>query len=79
MRVKFSFRRRPLTSGLALSALAVLGAMSMGCGKSDQQQQAELKAGFEKKGVTLNDVPPEQRERVKAFMQSNKPPTAKTQ
>lgn len=77
--MKFSFKSRPLTTGLAVSALAIFGAMSAGCGKGDQQQQAELKAGFEKKGVTLNDVPPEQRERVKAFMQSNKPPTAKTQ
>lgn len=61
--------KRALPCG-CLCALLLFGAF--GCSKKEEDNKA-MRDGMTKKGVTLNDVPPEQRERVKAFMKMSQP------
>lgn len=62
------------------SALFVVALLTMlvgivplsGCGSKTPDDDQSIRAGFEKKSISINDVPPDQRERVKGFMAMNK-------
>lgn len=66
---------------LALAAASVL-LSCIGCGnKATANDAADVKNGFENSKRTIDDVPPQHRERVKALMNAykanpNQPPSA---
>lgn len=63
----------------ALAPLLLLALVAAGCGHDDKAEETKMKAGYGKR-YTIDDVPPAQREMVKAMMngsKNGKPPSPK--
>lgn len=61
-------------SGLAFVGVVLCLILAAGCSeeqKASPKDEAAMRESYQKKGFNVNDIPPEQRERVKGFMKPN--------
>jgi hypothetical protein len=67
--------RRRIALALGFAALTMLAGCSASTKGSDTEQK-QMTDNFHKKGFDINDVPPAQRERVRAMMEQSRRPAS---